>query len=180
MTGEDILCRSLELRVGESSGRAGSPERLAVVLSTVQACQVLKPWTLEGHFPVEQNILLDAGGYAISKHDSALTEEDVYELANRDMAFVPDNLAYIDLLTEFAHTTGTELERPAFGAYGGWGSRVSPVWARNPSMSWGRYWMRLSRFLTIAASWPALLAARLPRPFFMFAQAPSAGLRSGA
>jgi len=32
---EDILCRSLELRVGESSGRAGSPECLAVVLSTV-------------------------------------------------------------------------------------------------------------------------------------------------
>ena len=28
---EDILCRSLELGVGESSGRAGSPERLAVV-----------------------------------------------------------------------------------------------------------------------------------------------------
>ncbi len=32
---EDILCRGPELRVGESSGRAGSPERLAVVLSTV-------------------------------------------------------------------------------------------------------------------------------------------------
>ena len=28
---EDILCQSLELRVGESSGRAGSPGRLAVV-----------------------------------------------------------------------------------------------------------------------------------------------------
>ena len=75
---EDILCRSLELRVGESSGRAGSPERLAVELNTVQACQVPKPWTLEGHFPVEQNILLDAGGYAISKDDSALTEEDAW------------------------------------------------------------------------------------------------------
>ena len=34
----------------------------------------------------------------------------------------------------------------------GWGSKVSPVWARNPSMSAGRYWMRLSRFLTILAS----------------------------
>ena len=64
--------------------------------------------------------------------------------------------------------------------YGGSGSRVSPVWARNPSMRAGRYWMRLSRFLTIAASWSTLRAARLPRPFFMFAQAPSAGLRSGA
>ena len=53
---EDILCRSLELRVGESSGRAGSPERLAVVLSTIQACQVPKPCTLEWHFPVEENI----------------------------------------------------------------------------------------------------------------------------
>jgi hypothetical protein len=109
MTGEDILCRSLELRVGESLAEQGSPERLAVVLSTVQACQVPKPWTLEWHFPVEQNILLDAGGYAISKDDSALTEEDVYELANRYMAFVSDNLAYIDLLTEFAHTTGSTV-----------------------------------------------------------------------
>lgn len=32
-------------------------------------------------------------------------------------------------------------------------------------MSWAPYWMRLSWFLTIAASWPALRAARLPRPF---------------
>lgn len=48
-------------------------------------------------------------GYAISKDDSALTEEDVYELANRYMAFVSDNLAYIDLLTEFAHTTGSTV-----------------------------------------------------------------------
>ena len=36
----------------------------------------------------------------------------------------------------------------------------------------GRYWMRLSRFLTIAASWSASRAARLPRPFFIFAQTP--------
>ena len=44
----------------------------------------------------------------------------------------------------------------------------------------GRYWMRLSRFLMIAASWSTSRAARLPRPFFMFAQTPSAGLSSGA
>ena len=75
----------------------------------------------------------------------------------------------------------TEVERPAFGpSYGGWGSRASPVWARNASMRAGRYWMRLSRFLMIAASWSTSRAARLPRPFFMFAQAPSAALRSGA
>ena len=72
------------------------------------------------------------------------------------------------------------LKGQHLGLYGGWGSRVSPVWARNPSMRAGRYWMRLSRFLTIAASWSTSRAARLPRPFFMFAQAPSAGLRSGA
>ena len=39
-------------------------------------------------------------------------------------------------------------------------------------MSAGRYWMRLSRFLTILASSSTLQAARLPRPFFMFAQTP--------
>jgi hypothetical protein len=33
------------------------------------------------------------------------------------------------------------------------------VWVRKASMSWGRYWMLLSRFLAMAASWPA---ARLP------------------
>ena len=37
--------------------------------------------------------MLDAGGYAISKDDSALTEEDVYELVNRYAAFVSDNLS---------------------------------------------------------------------------------------
>jgi hypothetical protein len=37
--------------------------------------------------------------------DSALTKEDVYELANRYVAFVSGNLACIDLLTEFAHTS---------------------------------------------------------------------------
>jgi hypothetical protein len=60
-------------------------------------------------FPVEQNIPLDARGYAISKDDSALTEEDVYDLANRYRPFVSDNLAYIDLLTEFAHTTSSTV-----------------------------------------------------------------------
>ena len=33
-------------------------------------------------------------------------------------------------------------------------------------MSAGRYWMRLSRVLTMAVSWSAVQAARLPRPFF--------------
>ena len=65
-------------------------------------------------------------------------------------------------------------------SYGGSGSRVSPVWARNPLMSSGRYWILLSRFLTMAARSLTVGAARLPRPFFMFAQTPSAGLRSGA
>ncbi len=38
----------------------------------------------------------------------------------------------------------------------------------------GRYWMRVSRFFTMAASWRGvLLEPRLPRLFFMFAQAPS-------
>ena len=54
------------------------------------------------------------------------------------------------LPTELA--SDTEVEEPAFGLYGGWGSRVSPVWARNPSMRAGRYWICLSRFLMIAAS----------------------------
>jgi hypothetical protein len=78
-------------------------------------------------FPVEQNILLDAGGYAVSKDDSALTEEDVYELANRYMAFVSDNLTYIDPLTEFAHTTGNTVAL-AVG-----GRRVDHVGGQGPA-----------------------------------------------
>src|SRR6266702_7907072 len=89
-------------------------------------------------------------------------------------------VSYPSITMSADSAVATEVEGPAFGLYGGWGSRVSPVWARNPSMSAGRYWIRLSRFLTMAASWSTLRAIRLPRPFFMFAQAPSAGLRSGA
>lgn len=44
----------------------------------------------------------------------------------------------------------------------------------------GRYWMRLSRFFTTAASPSMPWAARLHNPFFRFAYTPSAGLRSGA
>jgi hypothetical protein len=89
-------------------------------------------------------------------------------------------------LTRMPHGTGVcalSLQRlKGWGllAYQGSGSRVSPVWARNPSMSSGRYWMRLSRFLTVAASWSTVPADRLPRPFFIWAHMPSTGLRSGA
>ena len=77
-------------------------------------------------------------------------------------------------------TTGdTEVERLGSG-HGGSASIASPVWARNPSMRSGRYWMRLSRFFTMAARWSTPSAARLPSPFFMFAHTPSAGLSSGA
>jgi len=41
----------------------------------------------------------------------------------------------------------------------------------------GRYWMLLSRFFTMAASWRGVLQEpRLARLFFMFDQAPSVGL----
>src|SRR5512142_1307119 len=50
--------------------------------------------------------------------------------------------------------------------YGGSGPSVSPVWARKPSMSSGRYWMRLSRVLTVAASWSTPQAIKLPRSRF--------------
>ena len=40
-------------------------------------------------------------------------------------------------------------------------------------MSPGWYWMRLSRFFMMAASWRGVLQEpRLPKLFFMFAQAP--------
>jgi hypothetical protein len=66
-------------------------------------------------FPVEQNILLDAGGYATSKDDSALTEEDTYELANRYMPFVSDNLAYIDLLNSLTRRAASHRQRAVPG-----------------------------------------------------------------
>ena len=44
--------------------------------------------------------------------------------------------------------------------YGGSGWMLSPVWARNPSMRAGRYWIRLSRFFMMAtASWRGVLQA---------------------
>jgi len=44
----------------------------------------------------------------------------------------------------------------------------------------GQYWMRLRRFFMMAASWRGVLQEpRLPRLFFMVAQAPSTALSSG-
>ena len=45
-----------------------------------------------------------------------------------------------------------EVERRGPDLYSGSGSRLSPAWARNPLMSAGRYWMRLSRVRITAAS----------------------------
>ena len=85
------------------------------------------------------------------------------------------------LAGESSSPDATEVERPAFvPLYGGWGSKVRPVWARNASMRAGRYWMRLSRFFMTAASWSTSRTARLPRLAFMAAQAPSAAFSSGA
>ena len=58
------------------------------------------------------------------------------------------------------------------------GFEVESGLGEEPVDEGGPVLMRLSRFLTTAASWPALRAARLPGPFFMFARAPSTGLRS--
>ncbi len=45
----------------------------------------------------------------------------------------------------------------------------------------GRYWMRLSRFLMIAASWWGVLhEPRLPRLFFMVDHAPSHRVELGS
>ncbi len=52
--------------------------------------------------------------------------------------------------TRNARLAATDVERPRSG-HGGSAWNASPVWARNPLMRSGRYWMRLSRFLTMAA-----------------------------
>lgn len=64
--------------------------------------------------------------------------------------------------------------------YGGCGSRLSPVWAKNASIRSGRYWMRLSRFFTIAMSWSMPCTIRFPRLRLTWDQTCSVGLRSGA
>jgi len=64
--------------------------------------------------------------------------------------------------------------------YGGCGSRVSPVWAKKASTSSGRYWIRLSRFFTIAASWSMPCTIRFPRLRLTWDHTCSVGLRSGA
>jgi hypothetical protein len=124
--------------------------------------------------PQEAEILRRDGG----SRQVQVTADHLGDIADRHtlVADCVQRLGRQVTRSAFADIDGhTELERPAFEAYGGWGSRLSPVWARNPLMSAGRYWMRLSRFLTMAAGWSVLPGARLPRPFFMFAQTTSAG-----
>jgi conflict system STAND superfamily ATPase/trypsin-like peptidase len=64
--------------------------------------------------------------------------------------------------------------------YGGCGSRGSPVWAKKASTSSGRYWIRLSRFFTMAASWSTPCTIRFPRLRLTWDHTCSVGLRSGA
>src|SRR3954447_13817633 len=73
----------------------------------------------------------------------------------------------------------TELERSGSG-YGGSGSSARPVCARNPSVSSGRYWMRLSSLLALAASSSTVPASRLPRSRLACAHTLSAALSSQA
>jgi len=64
------------------------------------------------------------------------------------------------------------------GYQGGSGSRVRPVWPRNPVMRLCCRWMRSSWFRIAAASWDGVSAARLPRPSFITDQAPSKKINS--
>src|SRR5262249_37634049 len=75
---------------------------------------------------------------------------------------------------------GVEPERLGFFSYGGSGSRVSPVAVMKPSMRPGRYWIGLSRLLTVAASWSTPRAVRLPNAALTLAHTPSAQFSSGA
>ena len=87
----------------------------------------------------------------------------------------PDRVGTLSDLLAVLDLPGPAASALAVRAYGGRGSSRRPVWARKASMRAARYWMLLSRFLMIAVSWSTSAAARLPRPFFMFAQAPSIG-----
>ena len=66
----------------------------------------------------------------------------------KDLTF---QLFFSYLLPQFEGIT--EIERPGFGVYGGSGSRLSPVWARNPWMRAGRYWMDPHRFRRHHPKW---------------------------
>lgn len=110
-----------------------------------------------------------------------LIDETINAIATRpaDNMISSDKPTTSDTNKAMSNGCPTEVERPGSG-YGGSVSRVSPVWARNPLMRSGRYWIRLSRLRTTVARWSTLRTIRLPRPFFMLAHTPSTGLSSGA
>ena len=77
-------------------------------------------------------------------------------------ALMPLPACVVRQLTDSPGRDATEVERPRFDLYGGSGSRVSPVWARNPVIRSGRCWMRWSWFRTVPASWSTVQARRRP------------------
>jgi hypothetical protein len=77
------------------------------------------------------------------------------------------------------HHVVTELEKPGSGVSRRFGFEGEPTWARNSLMSADRYWILLSRFLTMAANWPTAGGEVAPSRFHVRPDAFNR-LRSGA
>jgi len=60
-----------------------------------------RPWTLAEHYPDFQKIFLDSGAFTLNKAGSTVTAETAEELASGYMAFVLENIARVEMVSEF-------------------------------------------------------------------------------
>lgn len=60
-----------------------------------------KTWLLSDHFPDNQHIFLDSGGYSVNREGSEYTSQQLMELAEDYYEFAYHNLDRIDMFSEF-------------------------------------------------------------------------------
>ena len=61
-----------------------------------------RPWAIEDHFPQDMQVFLDSGAYSINrKGEDAYTEEQIFDMAQKYMAFVTENIDRVSLVSEF-------------------------------------------------------------------------------
>jgi hypothetical protein len=58
-------------------------------------------WLLSTHFTPETHILLDSGAYTVNRSEEEREDEDLFEIANKYVAFMLNNIERVDIVTEF-------------------------------------------------------------------------------
>lgn len=87
-------------------------------------------WSIESHYPANQNIFLDSGAFSVNKPDCALSTQELEDFSSRYQEFVWDNISRLEMVSEFdALALGSAFiyeQRKLF--FDDLGDKFAPVW----------------------------------------------------